>query len=105
MKAIHQFVAGFSNGDAISNETLVIQKIFCSWGYQSDIFSESKHILPELRRYARDVMEYVPVCNPRDIVLLHLSIGSHVNDTFASKFPDISFIAISITSFYVNAEL
>lgn len=84
MQAIHQFVAGFSNGDAISNEALVMQRIFRSWGCKSDIFSESKRILPELRKHTRDVTEYVPVCKSSDVVLLHLSIGSCVNDIFSS---------------------
>ncbi|MFC1498776.1 glycosyltransferase family 4 protein [Verrucomicrobiota bacterium] len=82
MQSIHQFVAGFSKGDAITNEALVIREIFRSWGYRSDIFSETKRILPELRKHARDISEYVPE-SESDIVLLHLSIGSPINDIFA----------------------
>lgn len=84
MKAIHQFVAGFSKGDAISNEALALRAVFRSWGFQSDIFSELKRILPELRKHARNVTEYASTATPEDIVLLHLSIGSPVNDIFAS---------------------
>ena len=82
MAAIHQFLAGYSRGDAISNEAVVLRGIFRSWGYESEIFSESKRILPELRKEARDVEQYRAESKPEDIVLLHLSIGSLVNDIF-----------------------
>jgi glycosyltransferase involved in cell wall biosynthesis len=84
MAAIHQFVAGFSNGDAISNEAIVMRGAFRSWGFESQIFCTRKSILPELRNQASDVNEYPAVCKPDDVVLLHLSIGSQVNDVFAS---------------------
>ena len=83
MPAINQFVAGFSNADAISNEALVLRHIFRSWGYDSDIFSEARRILPELRREARDFTEYAASASPDDVVLLHLSIGSPLNSRFA----------------------
>lgn len=83
MRAIHQFVAGFSNGDAITNEARVLRDLFRTWGFQSDIFCEPRRILPELRGEARDAAEYVAVSKPDDVVLLHLSIGSVVNDAFA----------------------
>ena len=83
MRAIHQFVAGFSIGDAISNEALAMQRIFRSWGHESEIFSELKRILPDLRSQARDVSACHETLKPDDVVLLHLSIGSVVNDVFA----------------------
>ncbi|NCC50395.1 MAG: glycosyltransferase [Spartobacteria bacterium] len=82
MGAIHQFVAGFSQHDAISNEAVVLRDIFRSWGHPSDIFCEAKRILPELRKEAFDVETFQATCKPEDIVLLHLSIGSVVNDLF-----------------------
>ena len=84
MKALHQFVAGFSHGDAISNEALVMRGIFRSWGFESEIFCEQRRILPELRREARDVQSYAGTAKADDVVLLHLSIGSDVNDVFAT---------------------
>ena len=84
MPAIHQFVAGFTHGDAISNEALVLQQCFRSWGARSDIFSEPCRILPELRGTALDVEDFAASACPEDAVLLHLSIGSRVNDVFAS---------------------
>ncbi|NKB24154.1 MAG: glycosyltransferase [Kiritimatiellae bacterium] len=83
MPSIHQCVAGFSHGDAISNEALVMRDIFRSWGYASTIFSEAKRILPELRKEAGDVFECRDACTADDIVLLHLSMGSPVNQIFA----------------------
>jgi len=82
MTAIHQFVAGYSQGDAISNEARVLRQIFHSWGYESAIFSEQRRILPELRKDAGDVHAYAANAKPEDIVLLHLSIGSPVNALF-----------------------
>ncbi len=82
MKNIHQFVAGFTNGDAISNEARVLRDIFRSWGYGSEIFSEHKRILPEIRHEAKDAAEYESVAKPEDVVLLHLSIGTRVNEIF-----------------------
>lgn len=78
--AIHQFVAGFSNGDAISNEARVLRQCFRDWGFASEIFCETKRILPELRKDAHDISTCAPA--PGDVVLLHLSIGSPVNDLF-----------------------
>lgn len=79
---IHQFVAGFSRGDAISNEALALRDMFRSWGYASEIFSEARRILPELRQEAGDLLTYLPESRPDDVVLLHLSIGSQVNEVF-----------------------
>jgi glycosyltransferase involved in cell wall biosynthesis len=84
MPAIDQFVAGFANGDAISNEAVVLRQIFRSWGRESEIFCESKRILPELRKDSRDLGDYIACRKPDDIVLLHLSIGSAANELFAS---------------------
>ncbi len=83
MKALHQFVAGFTHGDAISNEAMVLRNLFRSWGFESEIFCEPRRILPELRSEARDAAAYAAACRPDDVVLLHLSIGSDVNDLFA----------------------
>jgi glycosyltransferase involved in cell wall biosynthesis len=84
MPAIHQFVAGFNNGDAITNEARVLRGIFRAWGFESDIFCESRRVLPQLRKEALDVSVCATAAKPQDAVLLHLSIGSPVNDAFAA---------------------
>ena len=81
-KAIHQFVAGFGRGDAVSNEALVLRRILRSWGCESEIYSEQKRILPELRGDVRDIKTFK--AGPDGAVILHLSTGSVVNDFFAS---------------------
>ncbi len=83
MKAIHQLVAGFSRGDAISNEAIVMRDIFRSWGYSSNIYSETRRILPELRHECLDAVTARADFRPDDVLLLHLSIGSDINDIFA----------------------
>ena len=82
MRALHQFVAGYAHGDAISNEARVLRDIFRGWGLASDIVCEAKRILPELRQDAVDLERFAATCPPDDGVLLHLSIGSPVNDVF-----------------------
>lgn len=82
MKAIHQLVAGFSKGDAISNEALQMRTIFRNWGFTSEIYSETSRILPELRKTVRDVSVCRESLSPDDLVILHLSIGSMVNMLF-----------------------
>lgn len=82
-RAIHQLVAGFSHGDAISNEALVLRRIFRSWGFESEIFCEARRILPELRSEARDGEMLRTAIRPEDVALLHLSIGSPMNELFA----------------------
>jgi glycosyltransferase involved in cell wall biosynthesis len=80
MSAIHQLVAGFSNGDAISNAARVLRRMFRDWGHAADIFCETKRILPELRKDARDLATLTATLRPDDVVLLHLSIGSPANE-------------------------
>jgi glycosyltransferase involved in cell wall biosynthesis len=82
VRALHQLTAGFAKGDAISNEALALRGVFRSWGLASEIFSEARRILPELRRDVRDVSACAAAVRPDDLVLLHLSIGSPVNQAF-----------------------
>jgi len=79
MPAIHQLVAGFARGDAISNEALVLRSIFQKWGYESRIYCEQKRILPELRKEALDVYDFPFPGEPDDVAILHLSVGSPLN--------------------------
>lgn len=83
MSAIHQFSAGFSKGDAISNEARVLRTLFRSWGVESEIFSELKNVTKELRKDALDYSAAQARVRPEDVVILHLSIGSPLNAAFA----------------------
>ena len=82
MPALHQFVAGYSLGDAISNEARRLRTLFREWGFASEIFCDRQRILPQLRREALDVATAAQRIQPTDAVLLHLSIGSAVNELF-----------------------
>ena len=83
MPAINQIVAGFTRGDAISQEALALQRLFASWGCGGEIFCERRRVLPELRGAVRDLDEAQAVCGPDSVALLHLSIGSPCNAAFA----------------------
>ena len=82
MPALHQFVAGYSLGDAISNEARLLRRLFRDWGWASEIFCERQRILPQLRREAGDAATAAQFLRPGDVALLHLSIGSPVNEIF-----------------------
>jgi len=82
--AIHQLVAGYSNGDAISNEARAWRRHVRAWGHASEIYCERRRILPELRTDTRDLATAAATIAPHDIAILHLSIGSEANRVFAS---------------------
>jgi len=82
MPAIHQFVAGYISGDAISNEATLFREVFRSWGYDSEIFCEERCVNKPDRKHVPDVDTYAAKAKPDDVVLLHLSIGSKANDVF-----------------------
>lgn len=84
MTAIHQLVAGFTRGDAISNEALALRALFRSWGFESQIYCEPHRVLPQLRAQTYDAARAEKMLRPDDLAILHLSIGSAVNDIFAA---------------------
>ncbi len=84
MNAIHQFTAGFTKGDAISNEAVVLRGLFRAWGCEGRIFCEPHRVLPEYRSQTCDASAAVKMIRPDDVALLHLSIGAAVNDIFAA---------------------
>lgn len=84
MPNLHQFTAGYALHDAISNEANVFQQVFRQWGYNSEIYSLPQNTSPERRTLIRDANLAPAQIAPEDVVLLHLSIGSEVNDIFAS---------------------
>ena len=80
---IHQFVAGFALGDAISNQAIAMQDVFRSWGHDSTVFTEPGRISRELKSRSGNMAKYAADAGPNDIAILHLSIGSRVNQVFA----------------------
>lgn len=80
--AIHQIVAGFVEGDAISNYALALQAIFRAWGYESEIFCPLRHISPRMRGKARDLAAHRARAKPGNLMFFHFSIGSETVDYF-----------------------
>ena len=79
MQTIHQILAGYTNGDAISNEARYFRDIFRKNGFTSDIYCPQRNI-GEKNKDAFDINH----CTPKkdDIVLLHLSMGTPANIYF-----------------------
>ncbi len=80
--AIHQLVAGYQRGDAISNNARLLQRILRGWGHRSEIYCERRRTAPEQRGEVRPMDQLAADCAPRDFVLLHLSIGCRANALF-----------------------
>ena len=83
MVGIHQLVAGFNRGDAISNEARELRGILRSWGVASEIFCDPRCIHPDLRGEAEPMGGLPARVGVGDAVLLHLSVGADANDLFA----------------------
>jgi len=82
MKRIIQLLAGYTNGDAISNHARALQKLFRSWGHESLITAPRQHVHHKLRGTMPGMEELD--FREGDVVILHLSIGGKVNEVFAS---------------------
>lgn len=80
--AIHQIVAGFTEGDAISNNALALRAIFRSWGREAEIYCPPRHVSPRMRGQARDLAAHRAAARPGDVAILHFSIGSETVDHF-----------------------
>ncbi|MCX6356381.1 MAG: hypothetical protein NT045_00620, partial [Candidatus Aureabacteria bacterium] len=80
--AIHQIVAGFVEGDAISDLALRLRDIFRAWGHEAEIFCPRRHISPKMRPLALDLAEHRARYHRGDLTLLHFSIGSETVNRF-----------------------
>jgi len=80
--SIHQIVAGFRAGDAISDEARLLQVLFKTHGYTSPIYCARETTAARLRSVVSDLDTLPAQVKPADIVLLHLSIGSRGNAMF-----------------------
>lgn len=75
-RAVHQIVAGFRLGDAISNYAVAIRDQLRSHGFVSEIFLPGQHLDPAARHLANP---YVNGCiKPGDGLIYHHSIGSNL---------------------------
>ena len=88
---IHQWLPGFTSGDAISNYALGLQKIIRGWGYKSEILSPFRHVSPKVRNLCQPWENYSDYSNSSNIVIYHFSIGSPLSNAFKS-IPDKKFL-------------
>lgn len=84
---INQLVAGFSSGDAISNYTRELQKIFRSWGCRSEIYVQPSSIDPRVAGLCRTMSEHRKHSSNENIMIYHFSIGAMASDYF-QNIPD-----------------
>lgn len=83
MPVLHQLVAGFRLGDAISNEALLIRDLCAQHGLDSAIRCPRRTASGPDRHLVKDVESLASEVKPEDVALLHLSIGSRCNEIFA----------------------
>lgn len=82
MGTLHQLVAGFRLGDAISNEAVLVRDLCAAHGVPSAIWCPASNAAPDDRALTRDVESLPAAVRPDDVALLHLSIGSRCNELF-----------------------
>lgn len=81
---IFQLLSTIAYGDAVSNDTVAMEKAIKQMGYQTRIYAES--IVPPLdKKTALAISELKDVSND-DIIIFHMSTGSHLNFDVA-KYP------------------
>ena len=88
---IHQWLPGFTSGDAISNYALGLQKIIRKWGFQSEIFCPGRHVSPKVRNLCQEWDGYQQYSSKDNIVIYHFSIGSPLSKIF-KIIPDKKFL-------------
>ncbi len=81
--AVHQLVAGFALGDAISHEALALQDICREAGFESDIFAPADRIAADAHTHCRPLAQYQ--AQPHDTVIFHYSITSPATAAFLSS--------------------
>lgn len=80
---VHQILSDFHPGDAIGNETILIQKIFRESGYESEVFCKNHHHSLSAHQYN----EYPRDIERNRILIYHHSIGSDIAE-FIKDLPD-----------------
>ncbi|MBR1609099.1 MAG: glycosyltransferase [Kiritimatiellae bacterium] len=79
---LHQLVAGFRDGDAISNEAVRIRKLCEAHGAKSEIWAPRETTASDSQAEVSDVSALAGRVRPDDVALLHLSVGSRCNSVF-----------------------
>lgn len=81
-RRVDQLLAGFADGDAISQMAVALRDSFRARGWQSDIYADARHVSPSLAGQYRSLEDYQSVAG--DVAIHHYSIGSPALDLFAS---------------------
>lgn len=81
---IYQLVSGFREGDAISNEAVLLKSLAERNGHESRIYCPRQNTVQKVGSEVHDIDELAAVVKPEDIALLHLSIGNRSNAIFES---------------------
>ena len=81
--AIHQLVAGFALGDAISHEALAIRDICRDAGLASEIYAPHDRIASDAANTCHPLSDYQPQTS--DTVIFHYSITSPATTAFQSS--------------------
>ena len=80
---IHQLLAGFADGDAISHEAILLQEIFKKWGYRSEIFADKKNVSPGYQSLCHSLNDYAASAD--DLCLYHYGILSPATEYFLTS--------------------
>jgi len=80
---IHQILTGYADGDAISNEAILLREIFRRWGHGSEIYADPVRVSPSLKTDCRPLADYAS--GKDDICLHHYGIASPAAEVFLAS--------------------
>lgn len=81
--AVHQLLAGFAHGDAISHEAVALRTLSRELGFASDIYAPASHIAPDAAGECLPLDAYPPQAT--DVVIGHYSIASAATEAFLAS--------------------
>lgn len=77
---ILQLLPTISYGDAVSNDTMALEKVIRKMGYKTGIYAESVDV--RLPKGTAMQMRKLPKLKPEDVVIFHMSTGAQCNWDF-----------------------
>lgn len=81
-KILHQFIAGASPGDAITDQALLLRRWLRDWGFVSNIYAE--HVDSSLQHVVQPALAYRPR-RAEPVAIYHHSIGSRLVERFVAS--------------------
>ena len=82
-RRVDQVLAGFAEGDAISNEVVALRDMLLKSGFDSDIFVDFRHVSPVMKSRSLPLESYKGTKD--NLLIHHYSIGSPAVDTFLNS--------------------